>query len=67
MVRKFDLNCDIGEGEPVTLTVGLTQWVSSVNIACGGHAGTIHYMRLCVGLARLGSVESSHKLVVPMD
>lgn len=35
----FDLNCDLGEGEPPPRTRLLLAHVTSVNLACGGHAG----------------------------
>lgn len=41
-MQSIDLNCDMGE-KPELLADGtqqeLLRWVSSVNIACGGHAG----------------------------
>jgi UPF0271 protein len=47
----IDLNCDLGEGEPSDLTRALMQWITSANIACGGHAGDENSMRHCVQLA----------------
>ena len=35
----WDLNCDLGEGEPWTRTRALLRQVTSANVACGGHAG----------------------------
>lgn len=35
----LDLNCDLGEGEPLEKTAALLRSVTSANIACGGHAG----------------------------
>ncbi len=49
---KFDLNCDIGEGEGLDRTRRLMVMVSSVNLACGGHAGTAQIMEQCVALAK---------------
>jgi UPF0271 protein len=49
---KFDLNCDLGEGEPRTRTEALMRVITSANVACGGHAGTPASMRLCVRLAK---------------
>ncbi len=51
-MRQLDLNCDLGEGEPATRTRALMRLVSSVNVACGGHAGTARSMETCVRLAR---------------
>src|SRR5437867_12697119 len=48
----FDLNCDLGEGEPLVRTRLLMAYVTSANIACGGHAGDVATMRRCVGLAK---------------
>ena len=48
---KLDLNCDLGEGEALTRTRALMRWVSSANVACGGHAGNLATMRACVAMA----------------
>ena len=53
---KFDLNCDLGEGEPRGRTEALMRAITSANVACGGHAGTAASMRLCVRLAKRYSV-----------
>ena len=49
---KLDLNCDLGEGEPLARTRALMNCVTSVNVACGGHAGDLTTMDACVRLAR---------------
>src|SRR6185503_17563010 len=49
---KFDLNCDLGEGEPTARTDALMRAISSANVACGGHAGTPDTMRRCVRFAK---------------
>ena len=49
---KFDLNCDLGEGEPLAKTRGLMRCVTSANVACGGHAGNARSMERCVRLAK---------------
>src|ERR1051326_4165629 len=49
---KLDLNCDLGEGEPPTRTRALMRWITSANVACGGHAGDLNSMEVCVRLAR---------------
>jgi UPF0271 protein len=49
---KLDLNCDLGEGEPLSRTRALMRWITSANVACGGHAGDLHSMRACVRLAK---------------
>ncbi len=49
---KLDVNCDLGEGEPLARTSALLRWVTSANVACGGHAGDARTMRACVRLAR---------------
>lgn len=48
---KLDLNCDLGEGEPWQKTQALMRVVTSVNIACGGHAGDVASMEGCLQLA----------------
>ncbi len=48
---KLDLNCDLGEGEPPARTRSLMRWITSANIACGGHAGTAKTMDVCARLA----------------
>jgi UPF0271 protein len=35
----WDLNCDLGEGEPWARTRALLRQVTSANVACGGHGG----------------------------
>jgi len=47
-VPVFDLNCDLGEGEPPARTRALLRWVTSANIACGGHAGDAATMQCAV-------------------
>lgn len=49
---KFDLNCDLGEGEPESVTAELMRQVTSANIACGGHAGNRRTMEECLRLAK---------------
>lgn len=49
---KLDLNCDLGEGERPPLTSELMRCVTSVNVACGGHAGDLDTMASCVGGAK---------------
>jgi UPF0271 protein len=48
---KLDLNCDLGEGEAPQRTRALMRAVTSVNVACGGHAGDVSTMARCVRLA----------------
>ncbi len=49
---RWDLNCDLGELEPTAHTRALMRWVTSANVACGGHAGDADSMRRCVRLAK---------------
>ena len=49
---KLDLNCDLGEGEPLSRTRSLMRWVTSANVACGGHAGDLPTMEACVRFAK---------------
>lgn len=49
---KLDLNCDLGEGEPIARTRALMRWITSANVACGGHAGTVGTMEQCTRLCQ---------------
>jgi UPF0271 protein len=49
---QLDLNCDLGEGEPLVRTRALMRYATSVNVACGVHAGDAATMERCVRLAR---------------
>lgn len=48
-MKSVDLNCDLGEGYPNDAE--LMNYVSSVNVACGYHAGNEDTMRKTVELA----------------
>ncbi len=48
---SIDLNCDLGEGEPFRRTEALLRRVTSCNIACGVHAGSMESMERGVDLA----------------
>ncbi len=48
---RWDINCDLGEGEPLARTRALMRWVTSANVACGGHAGDLRSMERCVVLS----------------
>ena len=52
---EIDINCDLGEG--VGNEEGLMPYISSCNIACGGHAGTIESIEKVVDLARKHQVK----------
>ena len=49
--RRWDLNCDLGEGEPRGVTSSLFACVGSANVACGGHAGDPASMAGCARFA----------------
>lgn len=49
---QLDLNCDLGEGEPLSLIRTLMRYLGSANVACGGHAGNLETMSACVRLAK---------------
>lgn len=49
---RLDVNCDLGEGEPISRTRALMRWITSANVACGGHAGDLRSMRTCARLAK---------------
>ncbi len=55
--KRLDLNADLGEGEPESLTSELMPLLDSANIACGGHAGNPNTMLHCVRLAMLHGVK----------
>lgn len=46
---QIDINCDLGEG--LSNDAELMQHISSCNIACGGHAGTIETIDQTIALA----------------
>lgn len=54
-MRRIDLNCDMGES-PEAIADGtqesLMQWLTSVNIACGGHAGDAGTMEATIRQAQ---------------
>lgn len=52
----FDLNCDLGEGEPVGKTRHLLRLITSANICCGIHAGSEEITRQTIRLAREAGV-----------
>jgi len=54
----MDINCDLGENEHPARTRALMQWITSANIACGGHAGTTDTIRRCLGLCQRFSVRA---------
>jgi UPF0271 protein len=49
---QLDLNCDLGEGEPLSLIRALMRYIGSANVACGGHAGSLETMSACLRLAK---------------
>jgi 5-oxoprolinase (ATP-hydrolysing) subunit A len=51
---RVDLNCDMGEGFPFDAL--LMQYISSANIACGGHAGNSDTMRQTIQMAAANQV-----------
>jgi UPF0271 protein len=63
-MKRVDLNCDMGE-LPEMLADGsqeaLMKFVTSVNVACGGHAGDEDMMRATIEQARrLGAAVGAH-------
>ncbi|WP_340156607.1 5-oxoprolinase subunit PxpA [uncultured Winogradskyella sp.] len=52
---KIDINADVGEG--IGNEAQLLPFISSCNIACGGHAGYLQTMKTVVKLAKLNSVK----------
>ena len=37
----IDLNCDMGELNDIAHEAALMEYITSANIACGGHAGDV--------------------------
>lgn len=57
MSLVLDLNCDMGEDPAATdLDEALLGWVTSANVACGGHAGDEASMRRLARLCRAHGV-----------
>ena len=52
---KIDINADVGEGIDNELVI--MQYLSSCNIACGGHAGDAGTMTKVVKLAKVNCVK----------
>ncbi|MEM7486389.1 MAG: 5-oxoprolinase subunit PxpA [Bacteroidota bacterium] len=50
-----DINCDVGEG--VGNEKAIFPFISSCNIACGGHAGDLKSMTAIVALAKLHNIK----------
>lgn len=48
-MKEIDINCDMGEG--IGNEEAIMPYISSCNVACGGHAGDVHTMRKTVELA----------------
>ncbi len=58
-MHRIDLNCDLGEG--AGHDAELMAFITSANIACGGHAGDADSMRTAVALAvRHGVAVGAH-------
>lgn len=47
----IDINCDLGERTDVD-EASIMPWITSANVACGGHAGDEGMMQRTIGLAR---------------
>ncbi len=52
---RIDINCDVGEG--VGNEASLFKYISSCNIACGGHAGDLETMNHVVQLAKKNHIK----------
>src|SRR5256885_6112976 len=48
---RIDLNCDMGELDDAAHEAALMEYITSANIACGGHAGDEQTMERTVRLA----------------
>ena len=47
----LDINCDMGELEDAAHEAALMEYITSANIACGGHAGDDHIMERTTRIA----------------
>jgi UPF0271 protein len=54
-MKQIDINCDVGEG--IGNEAALMPHISSCNIACGGHAGTIDTIDATIQLAQQYAVK----------
>jgi len=54
MIERIDLNADLGEGDPYDAK--LMQYVTSCNIACGGHTGDAESMNTALAQAKRNHV-----------
>ncbi|WP_147676673.1 5-oxoprolinase subunit PxpA [Algibacter pacificus] len=54
-IKTVDINVDVGEG--IGNEALLLPYISSCNIACGGHAGNVDTMRTVVRLAKIHQVK----------
>ena len=54
-MKVIDINCDVGEG--LGNEALLMPYISSCNIACGGHAGNAHTMQRVIEIAMLHKVK----------
>lgn len=54
MRSSIDINCDAGEG--FDIEAAIMPYISSVNIACGGHAGNEHTIRSTIRIAKTHNV-----------
>ena len=50
VIRSIDINCDLGEG--MKNDADLMPYISSCNVACGGHFGSIETIRATIKLAK---------------
>ncbi|MCJ8290036.1 MAG: 5-oxoprolinase subunit PxpA [Crocinitomicaceae bacterium] len=55
VIRSIDINCDLGEG--MNNDADLMPYISSCNIACGGHFGTNETIRTTIRLAKKHKVK----------
>ncbi len=53
MIKKIDLNCDLGEGYD---DAAIMPYISSCNIACGGHYGNTITIEKAIALAKINGV-----------
>ena len=62
----MDINCDLGEG--LANDVQIMPYITSCNIACGGHAGSVEIMKETVLLAKKNRVKiGAHPSFIDME
>jgi UPF0271 protein len=62
---NIDLNCDMGELDDAAHEAALMEYITSANIACGGHAGDARTMERTARLALSAACASAPTRAIP--